>query len=498
MAFTGSILRELNRGGGSVGPVHMGAGMGMNLLGGGVANPLGIGASPLLDQLRAGAPLALVVDAGSHRFLQAQAAVLDAVAQLLARLGLAAECDVVTSTVTGGPSRACVLISCQSVASAAVLSAELAAAAAAASSAPASAATAATTAAAAAVSAAPPVVVSGVLVAQSLLKPAHASLRSPTLAIDSWKNLIGLLKTAVANASKALPYAAGVALAATAAAIALHVLTVRLPDWRRYFEARNSTVTEIPDASPRADPARMDFADLTAEVTALRAEIDTYRAGALAPKQKELMNSAYAEASEAQIRSLEHANAILKDNVSALAKELKIRERSAAMIQELDNALQNERSSVQNLLWEVESLKAEKDTQERRVKNLENNLEELRVLFEGIRSRPTSRASSRLGSSSSLAVTGNGFTSGSGGGRTAINSASEEVGLNQDQIIDLVDVDLATEKSVSPLIPVLHVRNLRLSDEITSNGAAGSQTNAGAVGGDILSETDADAGWESI
>ncbi|KAI8613573.1 hypothetical protein BC830DRAFT_1170147 [Chytriomyces sp. MP71] len=101
---------------------------------------------------------------------------------------------------------------------------------------------------------------------------------SQTLAIDTWRALIATLKTAVANARTLLPAAASVALIATAAAIALHVATVRLPDWRKYLEREFGGITRPPrvDAARaplpinKTDPSQMDISDLAREVIALR------------------------------------------------------------------------------------------------------------------------------------------------------------------------------------------------------------------------------------
>ncbi|KAJ3204372.1 hypothetical protein HDU82_005877, partial [Entophlyctis luteolus] len=329
MAFTGSILRELGRAHAASFSTPSSAG------------PLSLSSSYFVDGNT------------SHRVLAAQAAALDALAAVLARFKFGS---------AGGAE----LVVADSVANAASLSAELAAA------------------------AAPPSA-AVVLVAHGMLNRAQDSValvrNSPSLAIDTWRSLISMLKTALSNAKSVLPYAGGVALAATAAAIAFHVLTVRLPDWRKYLEGYGRpNHPGLPPSTERADPASMSIAELTEEVTALRAEIDLFRLEPIPASAKAIGLDAYADASESHIRSLEQSNAMMKDNIAALTKELELRSKNDVKIAVLNNALENERHSVQNLLWEVESLKVEKESQSRRVVALENSLDELRELFVGMHS----------------------------------------------------------------------------------------------------------------
>ncbi|KAJ3252515.1 hypothetical protein HDU77_005100, partial [Chytriomyces hyalinus] len=221
---------------------------------------------------------------------------------------------------------------------------------------------------------------------------------SPSLALDAWKTLISTLKAAVSNAGKALPAAANVALIAAAAAIALHVATVRLPDLRNYLEKQgakrpaSSSSTSKPQQS-----GSVGVDELASEVVALRAEVQRYHAipppASLAAEQALVppilthnpTHASYAELSESHIRSLEHSNALLRDSVAAMTKEIDRRSRNeSALTAHLESLLaraQHETSTVTRLEHQVRILSAEKEEQRMRIESLEGHLEELRGLF---------------------------------------------------------------------------------------------------------------------
>ncbi|KAJ3138499.1 hypothetical protein HK100_012574 [Physocladia obscura] len=183
---------------------------------------------------------------------------------------------------------------------------------------------------------------------------------SPTLAIDSWKTLIRLLKTAIINVSRLLPITASLTLAVTAAAIALHVMTVHLHKFEN-FQNESTALKNVNDNSIWSH-----FSEITAEIISLHTEIDLVRLSAATTP-----TAAFEEISASDTITAKSQNFIpnnendipLDIKVTTVATEAfntKKNGISSAVIQNLAICLQADIQSVQNLELEVKALKAEK------------------------------------------------------------------------------------------------------------------------------------------
>ncbi|KAJ3406109.1 hypothetical protein HDV05_006173 [Chytridiales sp. JEL 0842] len=244
---------------------------------------------------------------------------------------------------------------------------------------------------------------------------------NPNLAASTWARFISTLKTAVSMAGKALPWAGGVALVAAASAITFHLATVKVPQWVKEHERRMARM-KAREASAAANAIGLEPEDvnkLLEEVTALRAEVGVYRnAAALStstgltpasPRATSLEDSmifADPYLTAAHIKSLESANASLRDALETMTLELQRRvqqgQKMAAEIRELQERCLGADSEVEKLKEEIESLRMDREVQGRKVAVLEENLEQLRTLFSSIAaSRGNSRAASPAPSTAS-------------------------------------------------------------------------------------------------
>ncbi|KAJ3231738.1 hypothetical protein HDU81_003548 [Chytriomyces hyalinus] len=402
---------------------------------------------------RVSAPPQMLMADAPHRFIAAQAAALDAIASVLA-MG-SRESAAVAESVRAAASLAADMAQTEVIVMA-------------------------------------PASVSVGWVAQSVFtrasnQPMQLPLyNSPSLALDAWKTLISTLKAAVSNAGKALPAAANVALIAAAAAIALHVATVRLPDLRKYLE-KQGVIRGASSASaskpPQSGSTGVD--ELANEVVALRAEVQRYHATPLpsmSPEQSvagPTANATYAELSESHIRSLEHSNALLRDSVAAMTKEIDRRSRNeAALTTHLESLLaraQHETSTVTRLEHQVRDLSAEKEEQRMRIESLEGHLEELRGLF------------------GSMAV-GGGKHGAEGLSRSGswVSSSSVRGSVSRGRR------SLREDDGVQIVTPVLKLENSSLSeDSVSLHGASAEPEHAPTQSGSVSSDK-GDAEWETV
>ncbi|KAJ3278827.1 hypothetical protein HDU79_001166, partial [Rhizoclosmatium sp. JEL0117] len=218
---------------------------------------------------------------------------------------------------------------------------------------------------------------------------------SPTLALDTWKSLLSILRSAVSTASKVLPVVGGIVIVTAISAIALHVTSVHLPKWKllkndlNAQEEQNRIATLEKNQTHHritiTDPTGKSVAELQSEIVALRAELDQYRSLIVANEGKEA-NSAemvsYEALSESYMRELETTNAKLVNQLNTLTSEVKIHNtREVILMDELSKSMRDRDESVKALETQVETLKNEKQSVEGRVKGLEEELGELREVF---------------------------------------------------------------------------------------------------------------------
>ncbi|KAJ1543057.1 hypothetical protein HK405_009553 [Cladochytrium tenue] len=284
---------------------------------------------------------------------------------------------------------------------------------------------------------------------------------APALAAATWTRFLELLRNSVSVAREALPWAGGVAVASAAAAVAFHVAAVGVPAWSRAARRRArrgagratapgepadladlydsvspdeiaalslptaaAASASVASASPRPHPADMPVDALIAEVTALRLEVERFRAEAAAaaalgssatplsasskpalllPKSvldDEAAALLHPDLEAAHLRSLEEANAVLRATVDRLNAELKDRaSRELALKNEVGlltaQAADSDREVIK-LRGEVGRLMEDRDTQERRIGLLENNIDQLRTLFTSMVTSGSSRRSTPL------------------------------------------------------------------------------------------------------
>jgi septal ring factor EnvC (AmiA/AmiB activator) len=231
---------------------------------------------------------------------------------------------------------------------------------------------------------------------------------NPALAASTWARLMSTLRQAVTVARKALPWAGGVALITAASAIAFHIATVKVPDWIKQTERRAARI-KAREARRAAEVAsasgNSEVNNLMEELTALRAEVDMYRNAAMGTSALITNNSSpdlylppvpgdYSMSNNllhmdthmtlAHIKSLEAANASLREALSAMSAELDHRVRQGtAMVSELKDLqakCQTSEGEVERLNKEIQTLQTDKDAQGRRIAVLEENLEQLRVV----------------------------------------------------------------------------------------------------------------------
>ncbi|KAI9336864.1 hypothetical protein DFJ73DRAFT_850015 [Zopfochytrium polystomum] len=264
------------------------------------------------------------------------------------------------------------------------------------------------------------------------------------------------MRKSVTVAREALPYAGGVAVASAAAAVAFHVASVSVPQWMKQEERRRKrtkntqrllpvTADELAEMTPAEQhtalaavataavsaksaslpaPAEMNVEDLVAEVTALRAEVERFRAEAAAaamasqtpdilkasssPEPAQDATLAAFDPSEPiilsptlqsiHIASLEAANAQLRETVKRLNAELDERTaRENALrreIEQLSSQAASSEEKVVGLRTVVSRLMDDRDTQEKRIEILENNIDQLRTLFTSMVTANSSHRSS--------------------------------------------------------------------------------------------------------
>ncbi|KAJ3269602.1 hypothetical protein HDU76_011277, partial [Blyttiomyces sp. JEL0837] len=261
---------------------------------------------------------------------------------------------------------------------------------------------------------------------------------NPDMAINTWKNLVSSLRTAVSVARQNLPWAGGVVIVAAAAAVAFHVATVSVPKWMRSqrktkaasmkkSQMRNLTEEEI---LMQERERKVDMM-LLEEVKALRAEVDLYRTaaasklnlgtmvrtrgggvdvpttddlgesmsdGAMDPiyHQHELLGLSLMEASVDengnpttattlglnQVRSLQAANIALRKSLAMLTAELQARVEKEALLTDeifsLRKLAKEGDERVDELTGEVERLVLDREEQGKRIEAMEGNIEQLR------------------------------------------------------------------------------------------------------------------------
>ncbi|ORY51102.1 hypothetical protein BCR33DRAFT_780957 [Rhizoclosmatium globosum] len=142
---------------------------------------------------------------------------------------------------------------------------------------------------------------------------------SPTLAIDTWKSLLSILRSAVSTASKVLPVVGGIV-----------IWKLLKNDINAQEEQNRITILENNQTHhriARPDPTGMSVTELQSEIVALRAELDQYRSLIVANKGRESPSAeigSYEALSESYMRELELTNAKLVHQLNTLTSEVKI------------------------------------------------------------------------------------------------------------------------------------------------------------------------------
>ncbi|KAJ3111310.1 hypothetical protein HDU96_005798 [Phlyctochytrium bullatum] len=234
----------------------------------------------------------------------------------------------------------------------------------------------------------------------------------PTLAVATWNSVLASLRHAVHVARESLPAVGSVAAIAAIAALAMHVTSVWVPRWmaannrptttRRTTTRRRAASTTTPTtptdaATAPATPLTPDeVAGLMEEVTALRAELEHYRAHTRDVDALVASHEHESATASAHVAQLEEVNAALARSVEALEAELGVRRAAEEGL----------RGEVAGLRGAVAHLTEERDRADARMQALEGSLESLRVLFSSIAGGPpapgaASPASFRRGSAAS-------------------------------------------------------------------------------------------------